>query len=338
MAAIDPNLHIAGGGCRLEDFALFEGPDLGSIAAVDPGCQDVVADIVADHAANDSLTSTHYYFLSELQPFLGENCEHLPCFLKAVSSSTLGHSTLIVDRHCTLTEPLVLPSRFTLAGVGIDGEGGLSFSGLADGVSAIRFAPEARNVMIRDLAIGRADGGVNAGIDFSRAQKVYARNVQVTNFFAGIYGSRPSLFAIYVYLDHCNAFDNDYNLVIHRNAFHWRIRDCILSQANCWGLLIFGPRNDPAPRPVNRNFGWGNDHLISGCSFEGCGTGGVHLGSDSAMLINNRFENNGGVGGVGVQIFSTAARTRLVSNYLSGNIIHEEAGAQDTQEWGTILL
>ena len=49
---------------------------------------------------------------------------------------------------------------------------------------------------------------------------------------------------------------------MHRNAFHWRIRDCILNQAGCWGLRIFGPLGDPVP--ANGEPVYGNDHLEPG--------------------------------------------------------------------------
>jgi hypothetical protein len=52
------------------------------------------------------------------------------------------------------------------------------------------------------------------------------------------------------------------------------------------------------------------------------------------MLMNNRFEQNGGNGGVGVMIQSTASRTRLISNLFSGNSLIDQ-GTQ-TQSFGTI--
>src|SRR4029450_11196634 len=74
----------------------------------------------------EGLTNDHYYFLSEIG-----GCAQLACFLKQVSSSVHANSTLIVDQVCSGTnaikETLVLPNRFTLAGVGIDGAGALGF-------------------------------------------------------------------------------------------------------------------------------------------------------------------------------------------------------------------
>jgi hypothetical protein len=53
------------------------------------------------------------------------------------------------------------------------------------------------------------------------------------------------------------------------------------------------------------------------------------------MLMNNRFEQNGGNGGVGIMIQSSASRTRLISNLLSGNSLINQ-GSQ-TQSFGAII-
>jgi hypothetical protein len=326
-------LPVTSGVCQQENFALFEGPDLGDIVGIDNGCTAVVDDLKqAIDAGKKPVTSSAFFYLSELTPYLGKTYSKLPCFLKALKGTGFASATLVIDRSVTLSEPLILPSRFTLAGTGIDGTGNLSFTGLADGVAAIRFDDQATNITIRDISIGRLNGGVNVGIDVSRANKVFIRDVLVTGFFAGIYGSRPGTTAISVYIDRCSVFQNDYNIVLHRNAFHWRIHDCILNQAGCWGLRIFGPIGDPVP--ANGEPVYGNDHLIQGCRFESCGTGGALIGSDAAMLMNNRFEGNGGNGGVGIMIQPTATRTRLISNYFSGNTLINQ-GAQ-TQSVGTI--
>jgi len=327
------DLPVSSGVCRQEKFALFEGPDIGDLTGIDNGCPDVVAALkAAIDAGKKPVTSSAFFYLSELEPYLGKTYEKLPCFLKALKGTEFASATLVIDRSVTLSAPLVLPSRFTLAGTGIDGTGSLIFTGLADGVAAIRFDNQATNITIRDISVGRLNGGVNVGIDVSRANKVFIRDTLVTGFFAGIYGSRPGTTAISVYIDRCSVFQNDYNIVMHRNAFHWRIRDCILNQAGCWGLRIFGPLGDPVP--ANGEPVYGNDHLVQGCRFEACGTGGAILGSDSAMLMNNRFEQNGGNGGVGIMIQSTASRARLISNLFSGNSLINQ-GSQ-TQSFGAI--
>jgi hypothetical protein len=337
--------------CRDELFSIFQEPQ--GIETLVPSCTDqqqtgFINTINEANQLGTTFTNKSFFFLSELESIIGPAEQTLPCFFKAICNAQdeteLGTITLVIDRSCTLSEPIIVPPRFTLAGVGINGKGQLGFSGLADGVSAVQFAQgittpgQARKITIRDLSIGYVGGGQNIGIDVSFANMVYIRNVQVSDFFAGILGSRPNTHAMSVYIDHCSVFNNSWNIVIHSNAFHWRIRDCILNGARCWGLRIFGPGSGTAGVS-----GVGNDHLISGCRIERCELGGALVGSDSAMFMNNRFEGNGmDAGNRGILIHKTARRTRLVSNYFSNNTILDSSvggiGNQRTQEWGSIFV
>lgn len=346
---------VDSGICNPNEFTRFSTPS----SETGPGCQEVVEQINQALEIDDTLlTSDRYYFLSELEPFLGEEYQKLPCFLRAIREENFDNATLIVDRMCTLSEPLILPSRFTLAGTGINGEGELRFIGLPEGASAIQLDGNSKRITIRDIAIGTSDGEENVGINVSGADQIFIRDTIVTGFFAGIFGSRPTTNAFSVYIDRCNIFENSYNIVIRYNANHWRIRDCVLNQATCWGIWVFGPdsRSSPSllPEKVRSSFqgavnqlrsnidqieavpkaNWGNDHLITGCRIEGCGRGGAHLGSHAAVLVANRFEQNGGVGGVGIRITSSATGTRLLANYLSANNVQDKA--KDTESWGEI--
>jgi hypothetical protein len=317
--------------CSLERFTVFEGPDPTDITDIGPSlaCKEAV-----DAALELPLTSKSFYFLSELKPALGDNFEKLPCFLWAVKDTELGRGTLVIDVECVLSEPLWLPTRFTLAGTGIDGDGRLQFKGLAKGASAIRLQPQARNVTIRDLSIGNKNEGHNVGIDVSRADLLYIRDTIVSGFYAGIYGSRPGLFAMGVFIERCQLLNN-FGIVMHRNGYHWRIQDTVLSQCKCWGLRIFGKADDPVPNTSTEEV-WGNHVMVTGCLFEGCDIGGASLASDSAVLMSNRFENNGGNGGVGIQALSSSTRTRLATNLLSANTIQVHAGADPPLLWGNI--
>ena len=324
------DLGLVAKGCDLNPFLLFEGPNINNLTSLDIGCPETV-DAIA--ASSHLLTSTNFYYLSEIEDLIG-GVQNLPCFLKAVGDSPFGAATLVIDKVCTLSTPLILPSRFTLAGTGIEGDGQLRFNGLPDGVAAVRLDSEGTDITIRDLPIGNLDGGIVIGVDLSRANKVFLRDVMVTGFFAGIYGSRPGTTAISVYLDRCSVFDNDFNIVLHRNAFHWRIRDGIFNQATCWGMYIFGAEDDPAPPPVMNGFGWGNDYVVDGCRFEGCGQGGVSIGTYATLLSKNRFEQNGGVGGIGVRILSSASGTRMMSNIFISNLVIDNG--DDTLRWGDL--
>ena len=106
-------------------------------------------------AARADVAHDRYYFLSEIG-----GCSRLAAFLKAVPGTVHANATLVIDQACIATsaikETLVLPDRFTLAGVGLNGEGMLQFS-LPENVSAIRFRPSPgvvnRMATIRDLTI-----------------------------------------------------------------------------------------------------------------------------------------------------------------------------------------
>ena len=97
-----------------------------------------------------------------------------------------ANATLVIDQACidanAIKATLVLPDRFTLAGVGINGEGILQFS-LPENVMAIRFAPSPgvvhRFATIRDLTIVGGCCG-QTGIDVSNSQFVYIRNVRLS--------------------------------------------------------------------------------------------------------------------------------------------------------------
>ena len=78
------------------------------------------------------VTNDRYYFLSEVG-----GCPNLPCFLNEVAGTAHSNATLIIDQQCTLFHTLRIPSRFTLAGVGMAGEGSLVFEGISANSSAI---------------------------------------------------------------------------------------------------------------------------------------------------------------------------------------------------------
>lgn len=328
--------------CEENPFTRYEAPPVPDpfSTVTGPSCAEEL-DLIGNSVG--SITSQRYYFWSEIQDIIeGTDGEKLPCFLREVRDRhhnpiglfNLDNATLIIDIACSLSEPIIIPERFTIAGTGLDGEGRLLFHDLADGVSAIQLDDKgkenkARNITLRDIRIaGEGFQPYNIGVDVSRASKVYIKNCEITDFHTGLFGGRPTTSAMSVYIDQCNIYANSWNVVMYDTPHHWRIRDCILGHANCSGVRIFS----------------GNDHLISGCRIENCGENGAKIGpaSDAVMFMNNRFEKNGGVGGVGIQILPTILRdtevqTRLVSNYFSSNRI-EPDNPPGAQEWGSIFV
>jgi hypothetical protein len=256
------------------------------------------------------LTNGHYFFLSEIG-----GCAALPCFLQQVPSTVHDYSTLVVDQACSgasaITETLVLPNRFTLAGVGIDGAGVLGFD-LPDNVPAIRFADSLdvvnRMVTIRDLNI--AGGCCNqVGIDVSNSQFVRIENVRLQNFAFGLFGDNAFSIAVEGSSVHNNAF----NIVIGNNTTAWRVRDSVASQ----GLM--GVHMSATAR----------GHLLSGGRIESNWGPGVRIDGSMNVVENTSFEGNGAFASTlyGIWVTGEAQKTRILGNLFSSQLLGD-AGAE----------
>ncbi|MDI3287469.1 right-handed parallel beta-helix repeat-containing protein [Polyangium sp. 15x6] len=255
------------------------------------------------------LFKDRFYFLSEI------GCENLPCFLKEVKNSEHANATLIVDEECDVYEPIQIPARFTLAGVGPAGQGVLAFWNLPDHAPALSVEPVlpsgvSENV-IRDLWIVRGSGGTwNSGINVSGGNIVRLENVRVSGFAVGLFGKD----AYSVLVDKSTFYGNAFNMMLHRGANHWRVRDSTLGLATFYSVKVFGPSDGPGA--------WNNDHLFSGNRFEGSLVGAMMLGSYATMVENNRFESNGYNG---VYITGSATETRVHSNVFSSDVVNNQS-------------
>lgn len=253
------------------------------------------------------LTNEHYYFLSEIG-----GCAQLACFLKQVPSSVHAYSTLIVDQACSGTdaikETLVLPNRFTFAGVGIDGAGVLGFD-LPDNVPAIRFNPSPdvaiRMATIRDLNVAGGCCG-QVGIDVSKSQFVYIKNVRVQNFAFGLLGDN----AFSIFVDQSSVHNNAFNIVMGDNTTAWRIRDSVTSQ----GLL--GIQMSASAR----------GHLVSGGRVESNWGPGIRIDGAMNVVENTWFEGNGTFFDTkhGVWVTNEAQKTRILANLFSSQLIGDD--------------
>jgi hypothetical protein len=259
------------------------------------------------------LTNSHQYFLSEVG-----GCPQLACFLEQVVSTVHDYSTLIVDQACTganaITSTLVLPDRFTLAGVGIDGAGALAFD-LPDGVPAIRFANSAdvriRMATIRDLSL--AGGCCNqVGIDVSNSQFVYVRNVRLQNFAFGLFGDN----AFSIFVDHSSLHGNAFNIVMGDNTTAWRVRDSVASQ----GLM--GIQMNATAR----------GHLVSGGRIEANWGPGIRIDGAMNVVEDTWFEGNGTYLNTLYGVWATrqAQKTRILGNLFSSQLIGD--GGTETQK------
>ena len=284
------------------------------------------------------LTSNNYYFSSELHQQLAvdptdlENCGWLQCFLNDVSGTAYANATLVIDQQCRLWTPIRIPHRYTLAGVGIAGQGALIFEDLPANTSAIHFGRPGANshITVRDLTITHDGPAQNVnGLDLSDSQIVSIENIWLQNFDTGIYAEN----SIYVSIDKSNISLNSVNLELGDNTSSWRIRDSLMSRATEWSIDITSDTSQ--------------EHLISGVRFEcnGHGTtaltgaechnslvdhggGAVRNAGAGVQFTHNRFEGNNADGNadVGVNadrdivILPSAKFTRVLSNNIGGLI------------------
>lgn len=256
-------------------------------------------------------TSTGYYFLSQIG-----GCSCLPSFLAALGASPHAHATLVIDGVCTLTQTLTLPRRMTLAGVGIEGQGVLSFPGLTAGQAAIAIGPQQvpqqdAYVTIRDLNIV-GPGSSNRplagyGLSLVHAHLTRLENVRMSGFSVGVRGEE----SYSVWISRSNISNNGTNVRVGEQCNGWRVRDNVLSRATGWGVYV------TAASEYRAGFG-SNDLLLDGNRMESNGQGAVRLGSYGAMLVHNRFESNNALG---VLVDGSASSSRLLTNVFSTDVV-----------------
>lgn len=271
---------------------------------VKPTVTDITSCPVIPADGVDGVTNDHYFFLSEIG-----GCGQLACFLKQAATSVHAASTLIVDQTCSgahaIRETLVLPDRFTLAGVGIDGTGALAFA-LPDNVPAIRFTKSAlvpnRMATIRDLSISGTCCG-QVGIDVSNSQFVYIRNVRLANFAFGLFGSK----AWSIFVDGSSLHNNSYNIVMGDDTTSWRVRDTVTSQA------LIGIQMNATAR----------GHLVSGGRIEGNWGPGIRVDGSMNVIEGTWFEGNGQFFSTnyGVWVTNQGVKTRILSSLFSSQLI-----------------
>jgi Right handed beta helix region len=283
------------------------------------------------------VTSNRFYYLSEI---VGNDVSDasagaaLACFLSQIVAHQVNpennppqihsNATLVVDRACVVRQTLTLPDRFTLAGVGPDGEGTLTFD-LPDNASALRFAPASdaaiRMTTIRDIRISGVSCCGQVGINVSNSQFVYIDRVRLSGFAIGIFGET----AFSVFIANSSIHDNGFvNMVMGEDTTAWRVRDAVLS-SGLIGILITTTARG---------------HVITGARIERNSVTGVWVNGSMNVIENSWFEGNGtmptplpGIPGTpspslhGIRITSLAEKTRVLNNLFSSQLIGD-AGAE----------
>lgn len=304
----------------------------------------------------NSSTNNKFLFLSEI----GANC--LQQFLTKVHDETelgkYGGGTLIIDQPVTLTEQLRIPQHFTLAGVGIHGEGRIKFSGNFPGpaivISEIVGGINGGKVVIRDLAIEGPDGkntmdGFKVGsvqfvsddLPFSNRAlgRFQLHRVRISKF--GGYGIQGGLHTYSVWIDDCELSDNGSNIQMVGACNTWRVRNCVIKNAAGWGIevgLVVGIPKEG----IGDIKGALSDASIVGCKFEGNQDGAIIVHSNAKLvppaeppfgvfIVGNSFRNNGKIA---VRVEQIHTGVRIVSN-----LFHASQGLNlpQAQDEGTLL-
>lgn len=336
---------------RVASNAYRDPPD-----ATVPRVPDVIAASCPIYPPNDKLTNNQYLFLAEIG---GPPC--LKSFLNAViaagPSGAHWQGTLIIDSEVLLAEPIVIPTRFTLAGVGIHGAGRLIFSGDFGDVPAISFQENEDGGLlgmsvIRDIAI-RGPGGANSmqgvkvgsnlyvppldtpppdpppnctndGLTSNAMGNFQLHRVSVTGF--GRYGLQGGMNTYSVIVKDCEITECGVGIQLAEQCNSWRIIDCYIADANI-GVDIAQVLD------VQSGKCWASnevtDSLVFGCRLENCGVG-VQIQVDplaslgdtvfGVNVVASRFEENGKA--IVVQDGQPAS-TRILLNYFGLNQVLE---------------
>jgi hypothetical protein len=239
---------------------------------------------------------------------------------------------LIVDRTCTLSAGLRLPSRFTLEGLGPDGEGQFNFTHDGIGLSICPESPNGRTA-IRNLALygPYADANVSSamhsiGIAIASAHVIHIEDVHISDFHAGISGSR----AFSVFITGSNVSNNrGTNIRIGYAANGWRVRDGMVNQSRGFGIDVLGPGDADPVRDGNDLWNTSNDLLIDGVRMESNNFGAIRTAAYSTRIDSCRFESNGlgnpALPHRGLLIDSTAVDARVLTNLFSSDCIQNKS-------------
>lgn len=260
------------------------------------------------------VTSQRFYYLSEILPAgIGPDdaaCgAWLGCFLDQVAGTVHDAATLVIDRQCTSRRTLVIPNRYVLAGVGLDGEGRLIFD-LPDSARALRFkAPVAagsvdiRHSQIRDLVIGSVGCCGQVGIDLSNSTLVNVENVRVAGFAFGIRGSASYFNTI----EGSNLSNNGFGIVMGDDTTTWQMRENGISFSGLIGISF-----DPTTR----------SSVVSGGVLESNPAGAILLQGNGNIVQSTWFETNGTLnGGFAIRIPGATTNSKILTSLFSNNDI-----------------
>jgi hypothetical protein len=271
-----------------------------------------------------TVTSNGFYFLSQILPpgigLASPACgQALACFLGKIVAhqvdpsnppSDYSDATLVIDRQCVVSQTLVVPDRFVLAGVGTEGRGVLAFD-LPDNTVALRFAASAgspqRFTTLRDLNIVNvAQCCGQVGVNVANSSFVTLERVRVHDFGFGVLGGH----AFSILIDKSLVHNNGFNIVIDSGATAWRVRDTTISQSGILGLSL-------ATTAIG--------NFVSGGRLESNPFTAIYTLGPQNVIEASWFEGNGiGFGDHGIRVGSSADQTRILGNLFSSEDIYDQ--------------
>lgn len=236
----------------------------------------------ASHSTNDK-----FLFLRDIG---GETClrPFLNSLIEANNANDKTHRhwgcTLVIDRQVTLTDTLILPAYFTLAGLGLRARGSLLFQGIAADQPAIVLQKKvgdglSGHTTIRDIGIETGQQlGLGVYLEGESGYFFRAERLFLHQFMKGVVGVDAQM----VTLDSCIIEGGlTIGCDLQGGCRNWRIRECNIRAS-----------------PIGVSLDGGVDNVfIQGCNLEdhqdeNLGAG-VFLGSggvSNVSVMQSRFE------------------------------------------------
>ncbi len=274
-----------------------------------------------------------HYLTEILPPGIGLNdpaCgAWLGCFLDQVPGTVHDLATLVIDRECRVERTLVIPNRYVLAGVGMDGQDGAFRPADLGARPALRADAHHRAggdpppSQIRDSRSAASPAAGRTGIDLSNSTHVDVQNIRLSGF--GIAGRQS--FAN----DHRRLEPLEQRLRHRPGLRHHHLADPrrTRSASAVWPAIAF----DSTTRAS----------VVAGGVMESNPVTAIFLRGINNTVQNNWFEGNGGAsGGFAIQVSPPALDSRILNNLFSSNDILDPSAdhlalLQQQRRFGVLL-